>query len=193
MEVLDAQVHLNHIHPEWKTAQIDDILAAALAAMDAVGVDGLVVSEFWGFDGRWREELPNGAFRSQYPFSELAASKEPRRFIYHTMVSVDDPQLDEQVAPVRRQPGGAALRIVPIPETGAVARLEKGEFEPLLAAAEQHGVPVFCWLPRRGHLLVPQQVPPFAIRPGPLWGRPGAVSIRTNRANVVELARADAG
>jgi hypothetical protein len=38
VEVLDAQVHLNHIHPEWKTAQIDDILAAALAAMDAVAV-----------------------------------------------------------------------------------------------------------------------------------------------------------
>jgi hypothetical protein len=48
VEVLDAQIHLNHIHPEWKTAQIEDILAAALAAMDAVGVDGLVVSEFWG-------------------------------------------------------------------------------------------------------------------------------------------------
>jgi predicted TIM-barrel fold metal-dependent hydrolase len=155
VEVLDAQVHLNHIHPERKTAQIDDILAAALAAMDAVGVDGLVVSEFWGFDGRWREELPNGVFRSRYPFSELAASKEPRRFICHTMVSIDDPQLDEQVAWVRLQPGGAAQRIVPIPETGAVARLEKGEFEPLFAAAERHSVPVFCWLPGRGHLLLP--------------------------------------
>jgi hypothetical protein len=63
MEILDAQVHLNHIHPEWKTANIDDIFAAALAAMNAVGVDGLVVSEYWGFDERWREEVAGGVFR----------------------------------------------------------------------------------------------------------------------------------
>jgi predicted TIM-barrel fold metal-dependent hydrolase len=56
---------------------------------------------------------------------------------------------------VRQHPGGAALRIVPIPETGAVDRLRKGEFEPLFAAAERHRVPIFCWLPGRGHLLVP--------------------------------------
>jgi predicted TIM-barrel fold metal-dependent hydrolase len=155
VEIIDAQVHLNHIHPDWKTAEVQDIFAAALAAMDAVGIDGLVVSEFWGFDGRWRDELPNGVFRSRYPFSELAATREPRRFIYHTMVSIDDPELDDQVARVRQHPGGAALRIVPIPETGAVDRLAKGEFEPLFAAAERHQVPVFCWLPGRGQLLVP--------------------------------------
>lgn len=57
VEILDAQVHLNHIHPSWQTAEVEDILAAALAAMDAVGIDGLVVSEFWGFNGRWREQL----------------------------------------------------------------------------------------------------------------------------------------
>ena len=155
VEIIDAQVHLNHIHPEWKTAEVEDIFAAALAAMDAVGVDGLVVSEFWGFDGRWREDLPNGSFRSRYPFSELAAAREPGCFIYHTVVSIDDPELDQQVARVRQQPGAAALRIVPTPETGAVDRLKKGEFEPLFAVAERHRVPVFCWLPGRSHLLVP--------------------------------------
>jgi predicted TIM-barrel fold metal-dependent hydrolase len=114
-----------------------------------------VVSEFWGFDGRRREQLPNGVFRSQYPFSELAASRQPQRFIYHTVVSVDDPELDDQVARVRQRRGGAALRIVPIPETGAVDRLRNGEFEAFFGAAERHQVPVFCWLPGRGELLVP--------------------------------------
>ncbi len=155
MEILDAQVHLNHIHPAWQTAGIDDILAAALTAMDAVGVDGLVVSEFWGLDGRWREEVANAVFRSRYPFSEMAAAKEPLRFIYHTVVSIDDPELEQQIARIRQQPGGAALRIVPIPETGAVDRLEKGEYEAFFSAAEQHDVPVFCWLPGRSQLLVP--------------------------------------
>jgi predicted TIM-barrel fold metal-dependent hydrolase len=155
VDIVDAQVHLNHIHPEWRTAEVPEILAAALTAMDAVGVSGVVLSEFWGADPRWREELAPGVFRSRYPFSELAVSREPSRFSYHTVVSLDDPDLEQQVAKVRQQPGGAALRIVPNPESGAVARLEKGEFEPLFAAAEQHSVPVFCWLPGRGHLLVP--------------------------------------
>ncbi|MBV9578878.1 MAG: amidohydrolase family protein [Chloroflexi bacterium] len=155
MEIIDAQVHLNHIHPEWRTADVVDIFAAARAAMDAVGVDALVVSEYWGPDVRWREELPNGVFRSRYPFSELAATSEPARFVYHTMVNIDDPELDDQVARVRQRSGGAALRIVPIPETGAVDRLRRGDFEPFFAAAERHQVPVFCWMPGRGPLLVP--------------------------------------
>ena len=155
MEILDAQVHLNHVHPDWRSTDVANILAVALAAMDAVGIDGLVVSEFWGFDGKHRQELPNGVFRSLYPFSELAANREPRRFIYHTVVSIDDPQLDEQIGRIRQQPGGAALRIVPSPDTGATDRLAKGEFEPFFAAAERYQVPVFCWLPGRSHLIVP--------------------------------------
>jgi predicted TIM-barrel fold metal-dependent hydrolase len=155
MEVLDAQVHLNHILPDWKTADLDDILAAALAAMDAVGVDGLVVSEFWGFNGLRRDEVAPGVFRSRYPFSELAAAQEPKRFIYHTVVGIDDPELDQQIARVRQQPGGAALRIVPTPETGAVERLARGDFEAFFSAAERYEVPVFCWLPGRSQLLVP--------------------------------------
>ncbi|MBV9134291.1 MAG: amidohydrolase, partial [Chloroflexi bacterium] len=143
MEILDSQVHMNHIHPEWRNADVEDIFAAALAAMDAVGIDGLVVSEFWCFDGARRQELPGGVFRSLYPFSELAATKEPRRFIYHTVVSIDDPEVDVQIGRIRQQPGGAALRIVPSPDNGGTDRLAKGEFEPFFAAAEKYQVPVF--------------------------------------------------
>lgn len=156
MEVIDAQVHLNHIHPQWQTADLEAILAAATAAMDAVGIDGLVLSEFWGFgDTQKRLQLPNGAVRSLYPFSELAAARHPERFIYHTMIGINDPELEQQMGKVRQQPGAVALRIVPIPETGQVDRLANGEFEPFFAAAERHQVPVFCWLPGRSHLLAP--------------------------------------
>ncbi|MBV8086093.1 MAG: amidohydrolase [Chloroflexi bacterium] len=155
MEVIDAQVHLNHIHPEARTAEMESIVAAAIAAMDAVGVDGVVVSEFWGFgDTRRRDEVAPGVFRSRYPFSELAADKHPERFTYHTMIGLNDPDLEGQVAALRTKPGAMALRIVPTPETGAIDRMAKGEFEPFFAAAERHQVPVFCWLPGRSHLLV---------------------------------------
>src|SRR5688500_6716610 len=47
------------------------------------------------------------------------------------------------------------LRVVPIPETGDVARFEEGRFEPLFAAADAANVPVFAWLPSRALLLIP--------------------------------------
>ena len=155
MEIIDAQVHLNHVHPAWQSADLEAICTTALAAMDAAGIDGVVISEFWGFDNRMREQLPNGASRALYPFSELAAARHPQRFVYHRMVSLSDPELDDQMAKVRQYSGSAAVRIVPRPETGDTERMARGEFEPFFAAAERHQVPVFCWLPGRGHLLVP--------------------------------------
>ena len=47
------------------------------------------------------------------------------------------------------------MRIVPVPQTGEVASLERGDFEPLFAAAERHRVPVFAWVPGRASLLEP--------------------------------------
>ena len=44
---------------------------------------------------------------------------------------------------------------MPVPNIGEVEAFERGEFEPLLAAAAEHQVPVFAWFPGRGHLLVP--------------------------------------
>ena len=106
VEIIDAQVHLNHIHPEWKTAELEAIFAAALAAMDAVGVDGLVVSEFWGFSGGRREELPNGVFRSRYPFSELAAARS-RGVSSITPWSASTIRSSTRRSPeIRQQPGG---------------------------------------------------------------------------------------
>src|SRR5207244_12725597 len=54
--VVDAQLHLNLFGIE-----------PALAAMDAVGVDAVVVDEFWGFDEDRNpipgHRLPNGSYR----------------------------------------------------------------------------------------------------------------------------------
>lgn len=63
--------------------------------------------------------------------------------MYHTVISIDDPELDDQMARLRQNPGAVSLRIVPTPENGGVDRLARGEFEPFFAAAEQHQVPAF--------------------------------------------------
>ena len=159
MEIVDAQVHLNQLVPDWRTAELDSVIATGIQTMDAVGVTAALIAESRGFDARMRPalgpELPNGAIRAEFPFSERAVSGHPQRFGYLVRIDLKDPELDRIVSEVRTKPGALCMRIVPIPDTGEVASLERGEFDPLFAAAEQHGVPVFAWLPARSHLLVP--------------------------------------
>jgi predicted TIM-barrel fold metal-dependent hydrolase len=158
MVILDAQVHLNQLVPDWATASPETVVATALTTMDALGVDRVLIAESHGFDAQMRprgEVLPNGAVRVSYPLSAYAARQHPDRFAYLVRVDLDDPELDRLVAEIPNTPGVRALRIVPIPNTGEVDRLARGDFDPLFAAAERHGVPVFCSLPGRGQLLVP--------------------------------------
>jgi L-fuconolactonase len=159
MEIVDAQVHLNQLVPDWRTADADAVIATGLQVMDAVGVRAALIAESRGFDARMRPalgpELPNGAIRARFPFSERAVRLHPDRFAYLVRIDVRDPELERLMGEVRTKPGALCLRIVPIPDTGEVAALERGEFEPLFAAAERHAVPIFAWLPARAHLLVP--------------------------------------
>ena len=158
MEIIDAQVRLNQLGPDWKTASLDSVLATGIQVMDAVGIDKVLIGEAHGFDSKFRpvgEELPNGAIREAFPFSERAVELHPDRFTYHVVIDFRDPELDRLTAEVQTRRGANAMRIVPVPQTGAVDALENGEFDALFAAAERHQVPVFAWVPRRAHLLLP--------------------------------------
>jgi predicted TIM-barrel fold metal-dependent hydrolase len=157
--IVDSQVHLNQLVEDWRTADPDSVIATAIAAMDAIGVDRVLIAESRGFDTNMRPALgpalPNGAIRAEYPFSRRAVEAQPSRFAYLMRVDLDDPELDRLVSEVRATPGALCLRIVPIPNIGEIDRLARGEFDPLFAAAEAHGVPVFAGVPGRGHLLEP--------------------------------------
>jgi L-fuconolactonase len=159
MEIVDAQVHLNQLVPDWRTAATDAVIATGIQSMNAVGVQAALIAESRGFDSKMRPalgpELPNGAIRAEFPFSERAVAQHPDRFAYLVRIDIKDPEVERIVGEVRTKPGALCMRIVPIPDTGEVASLERGEFEPLFAAAEAYGVPVFAWLPARSQLLVP--------------------------------------
>lgn len=158
LEIIDAQVHLNQLVPDWSTTPIDSIIATAIQAMDAVGIDRVLIGETRGFDAKYRpqgEELPNGAIRTDYPFSERAVAMHPDRFVYHVRIDVNDPEPERMAEDLSSRPGVRGTRIVPVPQTGEVARLERGEFDALFAAAERHRLPVFAWVPGRAELLLP--------------------------------------
>jgi L-fuconolactonase len=157
MEIVDAQVHLNQLVPDWRTAETDAVIATAVVTMDAVGIDAVLIAESRGMDANLRPALgtllPNGAVRSVYPLSERAVALHPDRFAYLMRVDHTDPDLERLVAEVRTTPGALCLRVVPIVDTGAVDEFERGAFEPLFDAAERAAVPIFAWLPGRAHML----------------------------------------
>lgn len=158
MEIIDAQVHLNNLLPDWRMVDLDVAVTAGVTAMDAVGIDRVLIAESWGFDAQMRpanaDLLPNGALRQRFPFSERAMQRYPERFASLRRVDHRDPEVEQRVAAVRSQPGALCLRVVPIVDTGEVDAFERGEFEPLFAAAANYEVPIFASLPGRGHLLV---------------------------------------
>jgi predicted TIM-barrel fold metal-dependent hydrolase len=162
MHIVDAQVHLNQLVDDWRDADPDTVIATAITTMDALGIERVLIAESRGFDAQMRPALghvlPNGAVRAEYPFSERAVARHPDRFGYLCRIDVDDPELDRLMSQVRTKPGALCVRIVPIPNIGEVDRLARGEFEPLFAAAETHGVPVFAGLSARGQLLEPYLV-----------------------------------
>jgi hypothetical protein len=157
MEVVDAQVHLNQLVPDWRTADADTVLATALVTMDAVGIDAVLIAESRGADAQLRPSLgtvlPNGAVRGHYPFSERAVALHPDRFGYLLRIDHTDPEFDRLVTEVHTTPGALCLRVTPILDTGEVAQFEQGAYEPLFAVAERENVPIFTWLPGRAHLL----------------------------------------
>lgn len=158
LEIIDSQVHLNQLVPDWRTTPMDAVIDTAIQVMDAVGIDRVLIGEARGFDSRNRpqgNEMPNGAIRSEYPFSERAVELHPDRFIYHVVIDFRDPEVERLAQEVQTRLGAHGTRIVPVPQTGAVESLERGEFDSLFAAAERHHVPVFAWVPGRAHLLLP--------------------------------------
>jgi predicted TIM-barrel fold metal-dependent hydrolase len=159
MEIVDAQVHVNRLVTDWQTADPDAVLLAATTTMDAVGIDTVLIAEGHGYDAQLRplfaEVLPNGAVRASVPFSKRAMERFPQRFGYLLRIDPIDPELDRLVAEVRTSPGALCMRTIPLPQTGELERFAAGEYEPLFAAAERHGVPIFIALPKRLETLVP--------------------------------------
>ena len=155
MEIVDAQVHLNRIGTDWQTAEPRDVIERAIVAMDAVGVDAVLIGEYPQGSGAWRT-LPNGARRRDYPFSELAVQLYPERFAYHVGVDRRDPEDRRSRWPrYASKPNSLCIRVVPLPATGEIDQFAQGAYEPIWAAAEKYDVPMFVGVPGNIDKLVP--------------------------------------
>ncbi len=143
MEIVDAQVHVDRVIADAGAASADALIDATVAAMDAVGVDTVLIAEI------------GGAGRSDYAVSRHAVQRHPDRFGYLVSLEYDDPDLDRRMSEVRTAPGCLCLRLIAWPQSGDLDRMRAGEFEPLFAAAERHGVPMFVAMPGQAPLIEP--------------------------------------
>ena len=51
MEIIDAQVHLNMLLPNWKTVEPDTAVGAGVSVMDAVGIDRVLIADLYALRG----------------------------------------------------------------------------------------------------------------------------------------------
>lgn len=172
MEILDGQVHLPRMVTDWRAghpratdvdapaaranglplvepAEWDVMLAASLSAMDAAGVDALVIDEWHGQDDEGfmapNIRLPGGTRRYTFDFATYAAARYPERFAWLARLNPDDPDLERVAAEMASRPGMRCIRVDPLPWLGQHIRFAAGEYAPVFQAARAHGLPVSVW------------------------------------------------
>ena len=136
VEIIDAQVHLNHVGFE-----------ACVGAMDAVGIDAAIIDVFPPSGHR----LPNGALRCDYASAEDAVRRTPARFAYVARLDPADPELARLMAEVRARPGCVGIRVDQPPR----AEFAEGGYAAFFGLAERHRLPTWIVLPGRLHELAP--------------------------------------
>jgi predicted TIM-barrel fold metal-dependent hydrolase len=172
VEIVDAQVHLPRLVvdgkpgrarttdddvpvkkglglPLWEPADPDIVIVASLTAMDAAGVDALVIDEWVGHDeAGWSQPgkpVGEGAYRWNFDFSRYAASRYPERFSFLARVHPFDPELDDVVAELTETPGMRCLRVDPMPWLPDIEAFKEGKHSPVFEAALRHDLPVCVW------------------------------------------------
>ncbi len=136
-DIIDAQIHLG-------PGRIEE----TLAQMDALGIAGAVVDEYWlrSFANEPHAVLADGVQRPLAPTAQLAALLHPTRFSWLLRISRDDPEYAAVIAQAAAAPGCRALRIDPGMSPAMRQSFADGGYDHIARAAAEHGLPlcIFC-------------------------------------------------
>jgi predicted TIM-barrel fold metal-dependent hydrolase len=137
-DIVDAQIHMG-------PGGIDEVLAA----MNALGIKGALVDEYWltDFANRPHHALPGGAQRPVGPTAELAAQLHPDRFSWLLRIARLDPDHEAVIRHVRDAPGGRALRIDPGLSPYELWQFGEGGYDHILKSAADAGLSLFVFAP----------------------------------------------
>lgn len=138
--IIDSQIHL------FRTIGLD----AGLAAMNALGIQGAVIDEFWTVEQGGRElfsgyGLANGATRAMPSQAMHASSRYPNRFRYLARTDHRDPDVHHWIKFIADSPHACATRLIVRSEV-EVRDFREGRYRPCFQAAADHGVPIFLFL-----------------------------------------------
>lgn len=161
IEVVDAQVHANVLCQHAGHSGYAAVLACVTGAMDAVGVNAVIIDEFAGVDAE-RHMLPGhlgprGAWRSDHPFADYCVLQQPDRFAYVARVDHRDPELESLLDTVVATPNCLGIRIIGLTDGSSWwdDSFLAGDYAGLLGAAEARQIPVFVHIPGRVEALRP--------------------------------------
>lgn len=138
MDIVDGQIHMG-----------PGGIAEVLAAMDALGIKGALVDEYWlrSFANEPHHVLPGSGYRPVCPTAEIAGQLHPDRFAWLLRVHRLDPEHAAVIRQVRDAPAGKALRIDPGMSPDEMRLLASGGYDHILAAAADAGLPIFVFAP----------------------------------------------
>jgi len=149
MDIVDSQLHVGA-----------GCIETTLAAMDVLGIQSVLIDEFWGFDAPPvlpnfppGYALPNGAWRTISPTAEQASFFHPDRFSYVVRVDRRDPDLECVLRLVSSAPYARAIRILPVWTVAEAGAFAEGRYDPLCKLAQELGLPVFIFIPGMVDLL----------------------------------------
>lgn len=135
VDIVDAQLHLS----------LDVGADAVLAAMDALGIESVVLDELWGRNANGNGtpcvEFADGSDRPLSPCAQAAALQHPGRFSFLQRVRRQDPQLAAWMAVLASSPGCRAVRVVARAPQERQA-LAEGGYDALLGLAQRHALPI---------------------------------------------------
>jgi predicted TIM-barrel fold metal-dependent hydrolase len=157
VEIVDAQLHPGLLGPRWREATADELVDVSITAMDAVGIDAVLLDEWVGWTGEGGiipgHDSAGGVRRANYPVAERAVARFPRRFAYTARIEPNDPELPALMAELRSHPGRVALRwFAPLGETESFAHQA---WEDYFTLTQRHELAIFLLLPGKTTLLEP--------------------------------------
>ena len=147
LSIIDSQAHIG-------PGNIEE----TLAAMDALGIQTLIIDELWVSElmtGKYApvEMLENGVTRPISPTAELAAALYPDRFAYMLRISYNDPEAEAIIRMKAADPGCCAFRIDPGLSKDTVEVLANGGYDHIFRGVAETGKPLCIYLPDHPELI----------------------------------------
>ena len=138
--VIDSQIHL------FRTLGLE----GGLAAMNALGIQGAVIDEYWTVEQEGETifpgyRMPNGAVRVVRSQAMHAAARYPGRFRYLVRTDHRDPDPRGWIKAIADSPHACATRFV-VRSEEEIRDFLAGGYDAIFAAATDLGVPVFLFL-----------------------------------------------